>query len=87
MRLTREILQEGSNLHIVSSLSDILNVDPEYEKAVENALSEKINSFILKSIADIETAISTLKSKGMGRMSFIRLILKQLMNYLTYPPA
>jgi len=49
---TREILQEGSNLHIVSSLSDMLNVEPEYEKAIENALSEKINSFILKSLAD-----------------------------------
>ena len=70
---TREILQDGPNLHIVSSLSDILNVEPEYEKAVENALSEKINSFILKSLADIEIAISTLKSKGSGRMSFIPL--------------
>ncbi|MDP1759764.1 MAG: hypothetical protein Q8K77_08210, partial [Thermodesulfovibrionales bacterium] len=70
---TREILQEGSNLHIVSSLSDMLNVEPEYEKAVENALSEKINSFILKSLADVETAVSTLKTKGMGRMSFIPL--------------
>ena len=70
---TREILQDGPNLHIVSSLPDILNVEPEYEKAVENALSEKINSFILKSLADIEIAISTLKSKGSGRMSFIPL--------------
>ncbi|OGW57336.1 MAG: chromosome segregation protein SMC [Nitrospirae bacterium RBG_16_43_8] len=70
---TREILQDGTNLHIVSSLSDILNVEPEYERAVENALSEKINSFILKSLADIEIAISTLKSKGSGRMSFIPL--------------
>jgi len=70
---TREILQEGSNLHIVSSLPDVLNVDSEYEKAVENALSEKINSFILKSLADIETAVSILKTKGMGRMSFIPL--------------
>ena len=34
---------------------------------------KKINSFILKSLADIEIAISTLKSKGMGRMSFIPL--------------
>ena len=34
---------------------------------------KKINSFILKSLADIETAVSTLKSKGMGRMSFIPL--------------
>ncbi len=70
---TREILQDGPNLHIVSSLSDILNVEPEYEKAVENALSEKINSFILKSLADIEIAISTLKTKGSGRVSFIPL--------------
>ncbi|MFH1014987.1 MAG: chromosome segregation protein SMC, partial [Nitrospirota bacterium] len=70
---TREILQDGPNLHIVSSLSDILNVEPEYEKAVENALSEKINSFILKSLADIEVAISILKTKGSGRMSFIPL--------------
>ena len=42
---TREILQDGPNLHIVSSLPDILNVEPEYEKAVENALSEK-NQFV-----------------------------------------
>jgi chromosome segregation protein len=70
---TREILQDGTNLHIVSSLPDVLNVDSEYEKAVENALSEKINSFILKSLADIEVAISTLKTKGTGRMSFIPL--------------
>ncbi len=69
----REILSEGSNLHIISSLPDILNVDPEYEKAVENALSEKINSFILKSLEDIELAISTLKSKGVGRMAFMTL--------------
>ena len=70
---TREILSEGSNLHIISSLSDILSVEPEYEKAVENALSEKINSFILKSLEDIELAISTLKARGIGRMAFMPL--------------
>ncbi|MBI5204266.1 MAG: chromosome segregation protein SMC [Nitrospirae bacterium] len=70
---TREILSEGSNLHIISSLSDILSVEPEYEKAVENALSEKINSFILKSPEDIELANSTLKAKGIGRMAFMPL--------------
>lgn len=70
---TREILSEGSNLHIISSLSDILSVEPEYEKAIENALSEKINSFILKSPEDIELAISTLKAKGIGRMAFMPL--------------
>lgn len=70
---TREILSKGSNLHIISSLSDILNVDPEYEKAVENALSEKVNSFIMKSLEDIESAVSILKSKGIGRMAFMPL--------------
>ncbi|MDP3112118.1 MAG: chromosome segregation protein SMC [Thermodesulfovibrionales bacterium] len=70
---TREILSEGPNLHIISSLSDILSVEPEYEKAVENALSEKINSFILKSPEDIELAISILKAKGIGRMAFMPL--------------
>jgi len=70
---TREILSEGANLHIISSLSDVLDVEPEYEKAVENALSEKVNSFILKSLEDIEFAISALKTKGIGRMAFIAL--------------
>ncbi|MBI4691523.1 MAG: chromosome segregation protein SMC [Nitrospirae bacterium] len=70
---TRELLSEASDLHIISSLSDILDVDPEYEKAVENALSEKVNSFILKSFDDIEIAIATLKTKGIGRMAFMPL--------------
>jgi len=70
---TRELLSEGSSLHIISSLPDILNVDPEYEKAIENALSEKINSFILKSLEDIELAVSALKTKGIGRMAFMPL--------------
>ncbi len=69
----REMLAEAANLHIISSFADIINVDPEYEKAVESALSEKVNSFILKSIEDIELAVSTLKTKGMGRMAFMPL--------------
>jgi chromosome segregation protein len=68
---TREILSEAANLHIISSLSDILDVEPEYEKAIENALSEKVNSFILRSIEDIELAISTIKTKGIGRIAFM----------------
>ncbi|MCE5195203.1 MAG: chromosome segregation protein SMC [Nitrospiraceae bacterium] len=67
----REILSEGSSLHIVSSLSDILRVDPEYEKAVENALSEKVNAFIVKSLEDIEFAIAKIKEKNLGRIAFM----------------
>jgi chromosome segregation protein len=68
---TREILSDGSNLHIVSSLSDILMAEPEYEKAVENALAEKVNAFILQSISDIELAILKLKEKGLSRIAFM----------------
>lgn len=70
---SRELLSEGSNLHIMSSLPDILSADPEYEKAIENALAEKVNSFVLKSIEDIKVAVSILKTKGTGRMAFMPL--------------
>jgi chromosome segregation ATPase len=46
-------------------------VEDEYEKAVESALSEKVNSFILPSFNDIEVAIASLKEKGLGRTAFI----------------
>lgn len=79
---SRELLSEGSDLHIMSSLPDILSADPEYEKAIENALAEKVNSFVLKSNEDIKIAISILKTKGTGRMAFMPLNPVQ-----TYSPA
>ncbi|MBI4684285.1 MAG: chromosome segregation protein SMC [Nitrospirae bacterium] len=70
---TREILSEAANLHIISTLSDIINVDPDYERAIENALSEKVNAFIMKSVEDIEHAVSAVKQKGIGRIAFMPL--------------
>ncbi|MEW6215053.1 MAG: chromosome segregation protein SMC [Nitrospirota bacterium] len=70
-RPTRELLSEGSNFHLFASISDVLEVETEYEKAIESALSEKVNSFILSSFNDIEIAISSLKEKGLGRTAFI----------------
>lgn len=70
-RPTREVLSESGNIAILASLSDILDVDAEYEKAIESALSEKVDSFLLESVADIENAIAALKGKDVGKTSFI----------------
>ncbi|MBI5188805.1 MAG: chromosome segregation protein SMC [Nitrospirae bacterium] len=72
-RPTRELLSEGLNFHLIASISDVIEVDAEYEKAIESALSEKVNSFILSSFEDIEIAISSLKEKGLSRTAFIPL--------------
>ncbi len=70
---TRELLSEGENFHFIASISDVLEVRAEYEKAVENVLAEKVNGFILSSFEDVEIAISVLKTRGLGRTAFIPL--------------
>ncbi|MDH5202465.1 MAG: hypothetical protein OEW69_04315, partial [Nitrospirota bacterium] len=70
-RPTREILSENPALGILASISDIFEVEAEYEKAIESALSEKVNLFILSSFDDIEIALSSLKEKSFGRTAFI----------------
>ena len=67
---TKELLLEGSDFHILESISDIFEVEAEYEKAIESALSEKVNLFILSSFSEIESAVSSLKQKGLGRTAF-----------------
>ncbi len=68
---TREILSGDLNLNLLASISDVIEIEDEYEKAIESALSEKVNSFILPSFNDIEIAISEIKGKGVGRTAFI----------------
>jgi len=70
-RPTREILSENPAIRLLASISDVFDVDAEYEKAIESALSEKINLFILSSFDDIEIAFSSLKGKEVGRTAFI----------------
>ncbi|MFZ6016481.1 MAG: chromosome segregation SMC family protein, partial [Nitrospirota bacterium] len=72
-RPTRELLSESLNIHLIASIADVIEVKAEYEKAIESALSEKVNSFILSSFEDIEIAISSLKEKGFSRTAFIPL--------------
>lgn len=68
-----EILSERENLRILASIAEVIDVDAAYEKAVENALSEKVNGFILSSFDDIAGALSVLKQKKIGRTVFIPL--------------
>ena len=69
----KELLSENLNFNLLASISDVIEIEDEYEKAIESALSEKVNSFILPSFNDIEIAISALKEKGPGRTAFIPL--------------
>jgi chromosome segregation protein len=68
---TKDLLSESINFNLLASISDIIEVDNEYEKAIESALSEKVNSLILSSLNDIEIAVSAVKEKGLGRTAFI----------------
>ena len=70
-RSTKELLSEDLNLNLLATISDVIEIEYEYEKAIESALSEKVNSFILQSFDDIGTAIPALREKGLGRTAFI----------------
>ncbi len=52
-------------------LSDVISTEREYEKAIEAALSERINSILLKNIEDILTAAAVIKEKNLGRTSIL----------------
>ncbi len=68
---TKELLSGGLNVQLLASLSDVIEVQDDYEKAIESVLSEKVNSFVLPTFDDIQSAIATLKAKGLGRTAFI----------------
>jgi len=69
--LSRESLVE--DLRIIASIAEALDVDEAYEKAIENALSEKINGFIVQSFDEIAAAAPSLKGKGIRRTTFVPL--------------
>lgn len=69
--LSREVLTE--HLDIMGSIAEIIEVDEEYEKAIENALSGKVNGFIVHSFEDISGGSPALKEKGIRRTTFVPL--------------
>jgi len=68
---SKEIIPGTEDLHILASVAEALEVDEPYEKAIENALGEKVKGFIVPSFEDIRHAASMLRQKGVGRTAFI----------------
>ena len=62
-----------SSESIVGTLSDVIEVDAGYEKAVEGVLSENADLLILRSGEDIGGAIEALRGSEAGKASFITL--------------
>jgi chromosome segregation protein len=67
----RDLLSEEPRFNFLAFISDVIEIDDQYEKAAESVLSEKINSFILPTFTDIESATENLKQKELGRTAFI----------------
>ena len=68
---TRELIRTNPEVRLLASISDVFDVVADYEKAIESALSEKAESFILETLEDIEKAISSLKGKSVDKTAFI----------------
>ncbi len=74
----QEILHEdhsgdvlAGHLLIMASVAEIIDVDEAYEKAIENALAEKINGFVVPSFDAISAGAQPLKEKGLRRTTFV----------------
>src|SRR5208337_5138347 len=52
-------------------LSDIISTEKEYEKAIEAALSERINSILLKNVDDILAAIAVIRERNLARTALL----------------
>jgi chromosome segregation protein len=52
-------------------LSDVISTAREYEKAIEAALSDRINSILLKSVDDILAAATVIKERNLGRTALL----------------
>lgn len=52
-------------------LSDIISTGKEYEKAIEAALSDRINSILLKSVDDILAAIAVIRERNLTRTALL----------------
>jgi chromosome segregation protein len=63
----------SGEVDVVASVSDVVEVPEEYEKAVESALREATSGLVLRSSDDILKAVSVLKAKELGRTAFISL--------------
>ncbi len=53
------------------SVSDVIDVEPEYSQAIESALGESAGYLIVDTVSDAERAIEVLKSQNKSKVTFI----------------
>lgn len=67
-RSLADFVSEGRGYTV---LSDIINVNKDYEMAIEAALSEKINALIIDNLEDAISVIDIVKEKNLGRTAIL----------------
>ena len=67
-------LKARSEGRIMGLVAEVIQVQPEYEKAVESVLADKLQYIIVKNQEDGKEAIDYLKLKAKGRSSFAPLM-------------
>lgn len=66
----QEILK-SSGINILATLSEVIEVDPFYDVAVEAALSDRLKGFMLSSPDELKKAIDIINSRNLPRHVFI----------------
>jgi chromosome segregation protein len=59
------------DVKLISAISDALEVEERYERAIEAGLKDLINGFVVSSIDDIKQAVRAVKGKGIERTAFM----------------
>ncbi len=62
---------QKAGVGVVASLSEVVEVEPRYEKAVEAALSDKIKGFIVSTAEDVKRSVKVVDSEGLPRTAFL----------------
>lgn len=72
-RTLTEFLSESENTegHGYAVLSDVLSANKDYEKAIEAALSERVNSLIVDNIEEVMAAVRIIKEKNLGKTAIL----------------
>jgi chromosome segregation protein len=68
---TRELIASNPDVRLVAMISEVFDVDAEYEKALENILAEKADLFILEAREDIEKTVFSIRGQDFGKSAFI----------------
>ncbi|HHN65267.1 MAG TPA: chromosome segregation protein SMC [Nitrospirae bacterium] len=69
-RKEQEVLK-SSGINIISTLSEVLEVDPAYDTAVEAALSDRLKGIMLSSTDDLRRAVDIVNRENLPRHVFI----------------